>query len=172
MPTFNNLKDLEKWIQTNHGQNHVLGGSYGVNESNIVSILTEAGQELEKLMIAELDSYFDSYSPTVYSRTGNTVKSIKVGKPRKVSVNEWSLAITFDEGLANHRSYIGADQPDGYVPWLLEVGWNIEDKVQPSRPMFTNHHGTHYITNAVEKFNASNTHGLKVTVEHNGQRYI
>lgn len=169
---FNNLKELDDYIRTKSGQMLMLNNSNGIGEQQIVKILTEAGQELEKLMIAELNSYFDSYSPTVYSRTGNTVKSIRVGKPRKVSVNEWSLAITFDEGLANHRSYIGADQPDGYVPWLLEVGWNIEDKVQPSRPMFTNHHGTHYITNAVEKFNASNTHGLKVTVEHNGQRYI
>jgi hypothetical protein len=164
--TFNSIKDLEKWIKTNHGQKSTL------DENQIRKVLSEAGQELQRLMIVELDAYYQSYEPTVYKRTGNTVDSIRVGNPKKISINEWSLAITFDEGLANHPSYISADQPDGYTPWLLEVGWNIEDKVQPSRPMFTKHSGTHYITKAVNKFNQSNKHGLKVSVEHNGQRYI
>lgn len=166
MTTFNNISDLKKWVNSQNGQNSVL------NENQIRQVLTEAGQELHKLMVEELNAYYQSYEPTVYQRTGNTVDSIRVGKPQKISINEWSLGITFDEALANHHSYIGSNQPDGYTPWLLEVGWNIEDKVQPSRPMFTNHPGTHYITKAVQKFNASNTHGLKVIVEHNGQRYI
>lgn len=166
MTTFNNIKDLEKWIKSTKGQNNTL------DENSIRKVLTEAGKELQKLMIAELNTYYQSYEPTVYVRTGNTVDSIIVGKPRKITVNEWALDITFDEAKANHPSYISEGQPDGYTPWLLEVGWNIEDKVQPSRPMFTTHPGTHYITKAVKKFNASNKHGLKVTVEHNGQRYI
>jgi hypothetical protein len=164
--SFNSIKDLEKYINSQRGQQSTL------DEKHIRKTLTEAGQELERLMVAELNAYYQSYNPTVYERTGATVKSIMVGKPKKISINEWSLDITFDEGLANHRSYIGSDQPDGYTPWLLEVGWNIEDKVQPSRPMFTNHPGTHYITKAVNKFNANNKHGLIVAVEHNGERYI
>lgn len=163
---FSSIKDLEKWVKSKQGQSNVL------DENKIRQILTKAGQELQRLMIAELDAYYQSYEPTVYQRTGNTVKSIRVGKPQKLSINEWSLEITFDENLANHKSYIGDNQPDGYTPWLLEVGWNIEDKVQPSRPMFTKHAGTHYITNAVNKFNSNNPHGLIVTVERNGQRYI
>jgi hypothetical protein len=166
MTTFNNINDLKKWIATQHGQSNAL------DETHIRKVLTEAGRELEKLMIDELNAYYLSYEPSVYQRTGDTVASIQVGKPQKISINEWSLAITFDETLAFHKSYIGEDQPDGYTPWLLEVGWNIEDKVQPSRPMFTRHPGTHYITNAVRRFNSNNKHGLKVTVEHNGQRYI
>ena len=166
MATFNSIKELENWIKSKHGQNAVL------NEQEIVRVLSEAGQELKRLMIAELETYYMSYEPTVYKRTGATVDSIEVGKPKKLSINEWLLEITFDESKALHRSYIGEDQPDGYTPWLLEVGWDIRDKVQPERPMFTNHPGTHYITKAVNKFNASNKHNLKVTVEHNGQRYI
>jgi hypothetical protein len=164
LATFNSIKDIEKWIKTTHGQNSAL------DESRIRHELTIAGEILQKYMIEELDAYYQSYSPTVYQRTGNTVNSIRVGKPNKISINEWSLEITFDESLANHPSVFG--QEDGYTPWLLEVGWNIEDKVQPSRPMFTKHAGTHYITKAVNRFNENNPYGLKVTVEHNGERYI
>jgi hypothetical protein len=163
---FNNINDLKRWINSQHGQNSAL------DESHIRGILTDAGKELRKLMIEELNAYYLSYEPTVYKRTGNTVDSIVVGSPKKININEWSLEITFDESKAFHRSYIGDDQPDGYTPWLLEVGWNIEDKVQPSRPMFTKHPGTHYITKAVNRFNANNKHGLIVIVEHNGERYI
>jgi hypothetical protein len=166
MPNFNSIKDLERWINSQHGQNSTL------DEKHIRQVLKEAGNELQKLMIEELKIYFHSYEPTVYERTGATIDSIVIGSPKKISINEWSLEITFDEGKAFHRSYISGDQPDGYTPWLLEVGWNIEDKVQPSRPMFTNHPGTHYIAKAVNRFNSSNEHGLKVTVEHNGKRYI
>jgi hypothetical protein len=165
---FNSIKDLEKYINSQRGQTSAL------DEKHIRTVLNEAGKELEKLMIEELNTYFNTVypEPKVYKRTGNTIKSIQVGKPKKININEWMLEITFDEALANHRSYISSDQPDGYTPWLLEVGWNIEDKVQPSRPMFTNHPGTHYITKAVNRFNASNKHGLRVTVEHNGTQYI
>ncbi|MEH7116044.1 hypothetical protein V7128_01295 [Neobacillus vireti] len=164
--TFNNIKELERWINSKHGQNSTL------DEARIRELLIDAGKELRKFMIEELNAYFLSYEPTVYKRTGDTVDSIIVGSPKKLNINEWYLEITFDEGKAFHKSYIGSDQPDGYTPWLLEVGWNIEDKVQPSRPMFTDHPGTHYITKAVNRFNGSNKHGLKVTVEHNGKRYI
>jgi hypothetical protein len=167
---FNSIRDLEKFINSSKGQSSAL------DEKHIRTVLTEAGKELERLMIEELNIYFNVVYPEssvkVYQRTGNTIKSIQVGKPKKININEWMLEITFDEALANHKSYISADQPDGYTPWLLEVGWNIEDKVQPSRPMFTKHPGTHYITKAVNRFNANNKHGLIVTVEHNGERYI
>jgi hypothetical protein len=164
MPTFNSISDLHNWFNSSHGQNSV------IVESQIKQVLSDAGRELEHLMIEELNNYFDSYEPKVYKRTGNTIASIRVGEPRKISINQWSLDITFDESLANHPSVFGQEQ--GYTPWLLEVGWNIENKVVYSRPMFTKHPGTHYIQKAVERFNANNPHGLFVTVEHNGERYI
>ena len=164
MPLFNNITELEKWIKSSTGQNSVL------NADQIREVLTDAGNELESLLKEELNAYFSSYEPKVYQRTGNTLSSIRVGEPRKISINEWSLEITFDENLANHPSVFGQEQ--GYTPWLLEVGWNIEKKVGYSKPMFTKHPGTHYIQKAVERFNSNNPHGLFVTVEHNGQRYI
>lgn len=164
MATFNNLRDLENYVNSQQGQNAFL------DEKQIRKVLNDAGRTLEKYLKEELQKYFNSYDPVEYVRTGDTLKSIKVGQPKKISINEWSLEITFDDGLANHPSVFG--QEDGYTPWLLEVGWDISGKVGYSRPMFTEHKGTQYIKKAVNRFNKSNPHGLKVTVERNGERYI
>jgi hypothetical protein len=163
LATFNSIADLEKWVKTSNGQNSVL------NESQIRQSLTQAGQQLQKLIIAELNAYFQSYDPVVYDRTGNTVDSIRVGKPRKISINEWALDITFDESLANHRSYIGNDQPDGYTPWLLQAGWRTRLDSTVDIENFTRFKGTNYLTKAVNKFNQTNQLGLKVQVFHGNQ---
>lgn len=164
MTTFNNIDDLAKWVNGSKGQNSLL------NETQIKKALRESARLLEKYMKEELNRYFDSYTPSVYERTGNTLKSFRVSEPRKVGLNDWSIEIYFDDGLANHPSVMG--QEEGYTPWLLEVGWNIEDKVGYSRPMFTKHSGIGYIKKAVSRFNSSNPHGFKVNVNFNGNEYI
>lgn len=156
MATFNNLNDLKKWIDSKQGQGTVL------NENKIRDILTDAGRELEKLLKDELNVYFSSYTPSVYTRTGDTLNSIIVGKPKKISINEWSLEITFDPSLANHPSVFG--QEDGYTPWLLHSGWKTKLDSTLDIENFTRFKGTNYITKAVDKFNVSNRHGLKVSV--------
>ncbi|MCM3394846.1 hypothetical protein M3651_20910 [Cytobacillus oceanisediminis] len=142
-----------------------------MNETKIKRILSSAARQLEKYMKNELDKYFNSYTPQEYRRTGKTVESIKVGEPRKHSINEWAIEIYFDEELVNHDSVMG-DQPKGYTPWLLEVGWDIRDKVDFDAPMFTHHPGTEFVKKAVRKFNATNPHRLKISVSHSGERYI
>jgi hypothetical protein len=161
LATFSNINELKKWIQTTHGQKASL------DETHIKQVLTEAGQELQKLMIEELDAYFQSYTPTVYERTGNTVNSIRVGQPKKISINEWSLEINFDDALTNHPSVFG--QEDGYTPWLLNTGWKTKLDATLDNEHFTRFKGTNFVTKAVNRFNDNNKHGLKVEVLHNGQ---
>lgn len=163
MATFNSIKDLEKWINSQQGQSSIM------NETDIKRILREAGKELEKYLKDELNSYLDSYEPSVYDRTGNTLKSFRVSDPKKISINEWSIEIYFDDGLANHPSVFGGDQPDGYTPWLLHTGWRTKLDSTLDKENFTRFKGTNYITKAVERFNRSNKHGLKVQVYYNNQ---
>lgn len=158
---FSNLDEMAKWIQTQHGQNSIL------DENHIVQVLTEAGLELEGLLKEELENYFQSYEPTVYKRTGNTLASIQVGKPRKLTINEWELEIDFDEGLANHPSVFG--QEDGYTPWLLNSGWKTKLDSSLDINHFTRFVGTNFITKAVNTFNQNNKYGLIVEVFHNGE---
>jgi hypothetical protein len=161
MTTFNSINDLKKWLATQHGQNATL------DETHIRKVLTEAGKELEKLMIDELNDYFQSYDP-VYPeyRRGQTVASIQIGKPKKITVNEWSLEIIFDSSIANHPSVFG--QEEGYTPWLLNSGWRTKLDATLDKDHFTRFKGTNFVTHAVEKFNKNNKHGLKVEVLHNG----
>jgi hypothetical protein len=166
MATFKSIKELEKYIASQQGSNSVL------SDNNIRKILTQEARRLERYMKEELQSYFNSYEPTVYKRTGDTVRSIEVKEPRKLGLNSWGIEIGFDEDLANHDSYIGDNQPQGYTPWLLEVGWDIRDKIPYDAPMFTHHDGTQYISKAVERFNRSNPHGMVITVYKDGKKYI
>ncbi len=166
MPTFNNINDLAKYIGTPKGSDQIL------NEKNIRSVLTKEAKRLEKYLKEELNAYFSSYDPVVYERTGDTVRSIEVRTPKRIGQNQWSIEIGFNESLAMHPSYIGEDQPDGYTPWLLETGWSISGKVGFSRPMFTEHPGTQYITKAVSRFNRDNPYGLKITVYRGNDVYI
>ena len=166
MPTFRNARDIERYVASQKGFGQVL------NSINIKSVLTKEAKRLENYLKEELEVYFNSYTPTVYKRTGATVRSIVVTEPRMINSFEWAIGITFDPSLANHPSYIGENQPEGYTPWLLEVGWDIRDKVGYDAPMFTHHPGTGYVTRAVERFNRENPYGLKITVTRNGSRYI
>lgn len=161
MPTFNNIKDLEKYINSSKGQSSAL------NEIDMRRILRESARELEKYLKDELNSYFNSYDPVQYDRTDCTLKSFRVSDPKKITINEWSIEIYFDDGLANHPSVFGGDQQDGYTPWLLHSGWKTKLDPVLDKENFTRFRGTNYITDAVEKFNRNNKHGLIVQVYYN-----
>ncbi|QJI52493.1 hypothetical protein [Psychrobacillus phage Perkons] len=156
---FNSINDLKKYIDSQEGQSAIL------DEKQMVAILKEAGKQLESYMKYELGVFFSSYTPSVYDRTGDTMKSIKVGNPRKVNINEWTLDITFDKGLANHPSVMGQD--DGYTPYLLHAGWKTKLDNVYGIENFTRHKGSNYITKAVKRFNTNNKYGLKVQVFYN-----
>lgn len=161
MPTFNSIKDLEKYINSGKGQ------ATALNETDIKRKLRESATELEKYLKDELNDYFNNYEPHVYERTGRTLKSFRVSDPKKITINEWSIEIYFDDGLANHPSVFGEGQPDGYTPWLLHSGWRTKLDSTLDKENFTRFKGTNYITNAVEKFNRSNKHGIVVQVYYN-----
>lgn len=159
MPTFNNLSELKKYVESNRGQSGLL------DEKQVARILTDAGRTLETYLKEELKSYFDSYTPTHPEyRRGLTVASIKVSQPEKRNDNEWSLEILFDPSIANHPSVFGEGQPDGYTPWLLHSGWKTKLDSTLNIENFTRFKGTNYITKAVNRFNSNNPYGLTVEV--------
>lgn len=156
MKVFNNLKDLEKFVSSGAGLETVM------SEQALKSALRKEARRLEGYLKDELQKYFNSYSPKVYERTGDTVRSIYVTEPTRVGLGLWSIEIKFDESLGNHPSVMG--QEDGFTPRLLEVGWNIESKVGFSAPMFTRHPGTKFITKSVARYNKSNPYGFKIEI--------
>lgn len=164
---FRNLKELEKFVGSQEGTSELF------DDREIKKLLTKEARRLEQLVRQELQKYMESYDPVEYTRTGYTAQSIKVGIPKKTGMNEWTIAITFRENLANHPSYVGQDQPDGYTPILLELGWvsrGLEKQIgQVDR--FTRFEGSNFISKAVQKYNKKNPHGFMVKMFVDGKEY-
>jgi len=122
---------------------------------------------LKKLIEIEIKEYKAGYPPERYVRTGAWEDSIYIEDP-KYEGNKIVGGIRFHNELALHPSVMSKRQPDGYVPWLMEVGWSISRRVQPRRDKFTDFKpGTQYLTKAVEKFNkrpSVKQYGIKVTI--------
>ncbi|WP_010498386.1 hypothetical protein [Paenibacillus elgii] len=160
MPTFNNLADLNKFLSSAIGQQLLF------NQDSIKRALQSEAERLQKYLIEEIDKHLMSYQPIEYERTGAWLESIRVNPAKRVG-NEFSISITFDDQFAYHTSAIGGE--DGYVPWLMEVGWKDHSK---QTPHFKGFKGTHYIKNAVERWNQDNKFGFEIRVYHGKERYI
>jgi len=165
MKKFNSLSEIQNHLNTSEGMNLLL------TSSNISYALQSEAERLQKYLVEEIDDYYNdgSYKPKVYERTGRWLESIKITSPIQIG-NKFSISITFDESLANHPSWLG--QEDGYVPWLMELGWDIRDKFNGADNRFTHFEGTHYIYRACQRWNRDNKFGFKITVLHGNERYI
>ncbi len=165
MPVFKNTRELGRFF--GQGDNAT---KFMMSQPEMVKMLKSELKRLEQYIKEELQKYFDSYEPTVYVRTGDTMRSITLSEPY-LDGDSLCAEITFDEGLANHPSVMGRNQPDGYTPHLLQEGWSISASVQPRVAYFTDHPGSNYLLNAIARFNADNKYGLKVTAYYNGEPY-
>jgi len=155
---FTSIQDIENYINTQKGQQHIL------SLDNVQTVLRHETLRLQQYLKEELQSYFDSYKPKVYDRTGNTVASIIVGEPIYEGGLGYSCEISFDESLAYHPSYISEDQPKGNTIWLLNSGWRTRRDSVRSIENFTSFQGTNFIMDAVDMFNRNNPYGITVTI--------
>lgn len=139
----------------------------------LLSNFNEALRTLKSYIEHELRTAMEfTWTPTVYTRTGATAHSVYISQSPKFVNGEIVGEIGFLDYLANHGSRMGKGQPDGYTPLLLEVGWSINQGVQPRRAFFTDHPGYHYIQKAVERFNREYTDfQVSVYIKDNGNEY-
>ena len=154
--------------------NKYTNGNGSAKLANGMSVIQMVGQELLKLeryIKDNINEYLNSYSPEQYQRTGAWLDSIYVTKATMAS-GLVTASIKFDDIQAYHPSVIGENQEFGYVPMLMETGWDISDKIGRDTPMFAVHKGTHYIRDAVNKFNSKNKYGIKVSVYFGDEQYI
>lgn len=126
---------------------------------NVMIILEKAGKQLFTMVQDNIDAYYADpmFTPVKYQRTGDWANSLRISDP----VIEGDIAyitVYFDEALANHPSLWGG--ADGFVPWLMNVGWSINWSHSYRIPRLSDMEGTHYLSDAVEAFNNSNQYGL------------
>jgi hypothetical protein len=155
-----NIKDLAKYLNSPEGQSKL------INQSNIKQALNSEAQRLQTYLVEEINDHLNNFIPEYYHRTGAWLESIRVNPVQQIG-NAFIITITFDDEFAYHPSVAGGD--DGYVPWLMEVGWKNHDY---KTPHFQGFEGTHYIKKAVERWNADNKFGFHISVYHGDERYI
>ena len=161
MVKFTSLSQISKFANTPQGQAELLK----MKSAEIEKLLINASHELEGYLKEGLQAYFDSYTPTEYERTGQTMRDIKVGMPTQTSPGVWNVSIGMD---SPHKSLFGGE--DGNTLSLLNTGWISEGLENNGNEIehFTRFKGTNYIQEAVEKFNKNNRYGMSVKVLFNG----
>lgn len=163
---FDNINSL-----FNYFNNTVEGQSQLFGDQSIIKTIEKEALRLEKYIKDAIQEYYNSYQPKVYKRTFAWMNSVRVGKPY-IENGYVYIEIYFDKEYALHPSIMKGNYPDGYVPWLMEVGWNIRDKVKIDKYRFTHFEGTHYIRKSIEKWEQENKYGLQVAVYLDGERYL
>jgi len=138
----------------------------------LITEMTKALEKLVRYLKDELKKAF-SWTPEEYERTGNMQNSIYISKYPKIVNNVITGEISFLENLAWHKSRMGEGQPKGYIPFLINVGWDISSSTGHHRMNFDIHPGYHYIEKAVGRFNKENgTNGIQAHVYMGGAKYI
>lgn len=161
MKKFKNIKDLAAYLNSPQGKSMI------IKQTNLVEIINREVHRLYRYLIEEMDKHYASFSPEHYHRTGAWYESIQVHPVRQVG-DAFVAKITFVDEFAFHPSVVPGGE-DGYVPWLMEVGWKDRSH---STPHFDGFRGTHYIKKAVERWNRDNRLGLTVRVYRGNERYL
>lgn len=161
MVDIKNIKQLEKYINSHAGTAYVL------NDPEIKKNLQSEMNRLQRYLTEEIVRHYNSFTPEYYHRTGAWIESIRVNPIKRDGVG-WSISLTFDDDMAYHPSVVPGGE-DGYVPWLMEVGWKDRNY---ETPHFDGFKGTHYIKNAVERWNKNNRFGFTISVYRGNERYL
>lgn len=131
-------------------------------------VIESERNRLYNIIMERIDYYLNTEypSPKKYDRTNPSQwkESIRVEVIR-VS-RRWALQINFDEEIGLHPSYINEEeQPYGFVPFLMEFGWDIRDKIPYEAYRFTHFEGTHYLKDSINTFNEVNPYKVRVVVD-------
>ena len=114
------------------------------NGNTVKEELKRHASILADCIIEELDSVYDSYTPTVYKRTYGLYNSVYIDNGIKIDVSNKGIAISlglhFDDG-AIHESFSGEDANTAV---LLNEGWSWK-KTTVDIPYFSRREVTHFI---------------------------
>lgn len=123
----------------------------------------EESEVLKHLITVNLASYFLSYDPVKYERTGHLIESLKVS-PVIDEGGYITFGVEFDPELALHPSLWGGEP--GNMALLLDTGWSINWKRDYRIPMLSDFFaespgdGTHYLRDAISNYNSTNAYGI------------
>lgn len=123
-------------------------------EVEAVLALEREAKKLQEIAMKVWKRYQDSYTPSIYRRTGKTMDGIKVTKVKKDGAIGWQVIVTFENEKMYHKSYIGLNQPKGHSIMLIDSGWRakkLEKRIGVVQ-RFTRYKGFNYLGQVMEEY--------------------
>jgi len=122
------------------------------SDQEAIKALEAEGRKLKYIAIKVWRRYLASYKPVFYVRTRKSQKSIKLGKVKKVGLNEYGIEVTYDNGLVYHDSVIGKEQPQGHAIMLISTGWTVKKGCHKNIKHFGYRDGFNYLGKVQEEY--------------------
>lgn len=134
------------------------------NGNTVAQQFKEEADRFVKILQEEIDNWYESYSPTMYDRTGAMKHSIKAAEmvDADISGMKFKIKINYSDD-AFHPSMFG--DGDTNVLLLMNSGYSVSSGWHKDIPYFGYRSGGHFLEKAVARFNESNY--LGITVEAN-----
>lgn len=134
-------------------------------------VLEAEGRKLKYIAIKLWRRYLSSYQPSKYVRTRKSQRSIKLGKVKIHSANEWSIELTYVDDLAYHDS-IFKGNPKGHAIMLVSKGWHskkLEERLGGKKiERFTYFDGTGYLDKVYKEYMIVRDKRIELEVQWNG----
>lgn len=123
-------------------------------------------ERLKRAVQRQIDGYYDSYSPKVYDRKDWFRKSLEMNI--KKTNNNIEIVIGFNNKYAWHPSiikkYRDTNRYRGYVPILLDMGWEWKSMPPKIKHRFHWYEGYSFMEEAIQSVAQYKPTGLEVNL--------
>lgn len=148
----------------------------------VKDIMVQEAKRLYRCIQAQIDLYYASYEPVVYSRSNRLKHALYAQDLADIRIvgNELHIGVGFHNEYAYHENLDGVYWNNSfgyeewfpiygrhlsYVPVLMEFGWHsrrLAAMLGQEVPRLTYFEGTHMIQRGIDFYNSSNTLGIHV----------
>lgn len=144
------------------------------SEEDAVRALKRDGALLRRIAMTVWQQYEASYTPERYIRTGDTLRSMKLTHVYRKGLNEYVIALTYDNDLVYHDSvFKGGKQ--GHTIMLIggwertEMGWKVKTGWHKDIKRFGYWEGFDYIGTVQRRYEALRNKAIDFEVEWSGK---
>jgi hypothetical protein len=145
---------------------------YFDSEEEAIKILKQEAKKLNSIAKNVWRSYLASYKPVEYKRTGNSLKSIRIGEFVKVNEETLGITVTFDDDLAFHNSYINkkTGKPQGHAIMLISQGWKVKRGWHKNIYRFGYYEGFDFLGKVADEYNAVKHPYIELEIQWHGKK--
>lgn len=146
---------------------------YFKSEEDAIKALKREARVLKRIARQVWEEYQDSYKPVHYVRTGDTLKSIQIGKVKQLGMNEYGIEITYENDLVYHDSIFGGKQ--GHTIMLIggwkqtKMGWQVKTGWHKNVKRLGYWEGFDYIGTVQERYNDQKNKAISLEVKWSGK---